>query len=56
MPMTGLLLSGCGKTIPIKNLPPQNGQVCCFGDNLLFGTGSSNAEENLSSVPEQYDE
>ena len=40
---------GCGKSDDLRNLPPQNLEICCFGDSLVFGTGAASSEENYPS-------
>ena len=45
---------GCRKPVRLKNLPPRNDRICCFGDSLVFGTGAANTDETypafLSSI------
>jgi len=44
------LLSGCGRDVQLKNFPPQNRTICCFGDSLVYGTGASSTKESYPSV------
>jgi len=44
--IVALFLTGCGKPVTLRNLPPQNDQICCFGDSLVFGTGAANDDES----------
>lgn len=45
------LALGCGKSVELKNLPPQNNEICCFGDSLVYGTGANDPkEESYPSV------
>ena len=46
-----VLTLGCGRSVQLKNLPPQNSDICCFGDSLVYGTGASDPkEESYPSV------
>jgi len=46
-----LLLIGCGtEEAAIRNVPPQNDRICCFGDSLVVGVGVDDEKESYPSV------
>ena len=48
-----ILGGGCGGSVQLKNLPLQNNDICCFGDSLVYGTGTSDPEkESYPSILE----
>lgn len=40
------LLVSCGASYELKNNPPKNNKVACFGDSLVAGVGASQASES----------
>jgi acyl-CoA thioesterase-1 len=45
-----LVLAGCGGEDSLKNVPPQNERVCCFGDSLVAGNGADTKDERYPNV------
>lgn len=45
MILAGALLTACGKP-RLKNAPPRNLDVCCFGDSLVSGVGAPTPEQS----------
>ena len=50
MIVVGFIIAGCSKSIEVKNFPPQNEDICCFGDSLVYGTGAEKPEESYPNI------
>jgi acyl-CoA thioesterase I len=45
-----LLLASCGGPVELANIPPQNTQICCFGDSLVAGVGAGGNQHSYPAV------
>ena len=45
-----LMVVSCGETPQIKNYPPQNNEICCFGDSLVYGVGADSPADAYPDV------